>query len=74
MRRTHSGIFGRFFHLHSIDYARERIAQICTLGAVCFTRVARSQSDQGGYLQPPVRRMRRTLVTAHISQTGSCLW
>ena len=44
MRRTHSGIFGRFFHLHSIDYARERIAQICSLGA----RLATAPISQTG--------------------------
>jgi len=37
MRRTHSGIFGRSFHLHSIDYARETIAQSCSLGAALAT-------------------------------------
>jgi hypothetical protein len=33
LRPTRSGIFGRSFHLHSVDYARERIAQICSLRA-----------------------------------------
>ena len=37
MRRTRSGIFGRSFHLHSIDYARETIAQSCSLGASLAT-------------------------------------
>ena len=37
MRRTHSGIFGRSFHLHSVDYARETIAQSCSLGASLAT-------------------------------------
>ena len=33
LRPARSGIFGRSFHLHSADYARERIAKICSLGA-----------------------------------------
>jgi len=37
LRPARSGIFGRSFHLHSIDYARERIAQSCSLGASLAT-------------------------------------
>ena len=32
-----SGIFLRSFHLHSIYYARETIAKICSLGAALAT-------------------------------------
>jgi len=32
-----SGIFGRSFHLHSVDYARETIAQSCSLGDALAT-------------------------------------
>src|SRR3954451_1089271 len=37
LRPARSGIFGRSFHLHSIDYARETIAQSCSLGAALAT-------------------------------------
>ena len=37
LRPARSGIFGRSFRLHSVDYACERIAQICSLGAALAT-------------------------------------
>jgi len=37
LRPARSGIFGRSFHLHSVDYARETIAQSCSLGASLAT-------------------------------------
>jgi len=33
LRPARSGIFLRSFHLHSVYYAREMIAKICSLGA-----------------------------------------
>ena len=43
-RATHashprSGIFLRSFHLHSIDYARETIAKICSLRVALATAI-----------------------------------
>ena len=37
LRSARSGIFLRSFRLHSIDYARETIAKICSLGAALAT-------------------------------------
>jgi hypothetical protein len=34
-----SGIFRRSFPLHSIDYARETIAEICSLGGALATAI-----------------------------------
>lgn len=47
LRLARSGIFGRFFHLHSIDYVRERIAEMCALRAGL---AAASISQPGSYL------------------------
>jgi hypothetical protein len=44
MRRTPSGIFRRSFALHSIDYARQTIAEICSLGVALATAII-SQTD-----------------------------
>ena len=37
LRPARSGIFLRSFHLHSDNYAREKIAKICSLGASLAT-------------------------------------
>ena len=37
LRPVRSGIFLRSFRLHSVDYARETIAKICSLGTVLAT-------------------------------------
>jgi hypothetical protein len=37
LRPARSGIFLRSFRLHSLDYARETIAKICSLGAALAT-------------------------------------
>jgi hypothetical protein len=39
MRRTHSGIFPRSFRLQSAHYAREMIAEICSLGVALVTAI-----------------------------------
>jgi hypothetical protein len=64
------GIFLRSFHSHSTHYARETIAEICSMGVIALRSPCFAQA-RGGHPWPPVRRMRRTLVTAPISQTGS---
>jgi hypothetical protein len=37
LRPTRSGIFLRSFPLHSVDYARKTIAEICSLGVALAT-------------------------------------
>src|SRR5262249_36293060 len=49
LRPSSSGIFGRSFHLHSVDYARERIAQTCSLEAALATAPI-SQTGSSPYL------------------------
>jgi hypothetical protein len=39
LRPARSGIFLRSFRLHSVDYVRETIAKICSLGAVLATAI-----------------------------------
>ena len=74
-RATHashprSGIFLRSFRLHSSHYARETIAKICSLWVIALRSHCSAQA-LGDHPWSPVRRMRRTLATAIISQTGS---
>jgi hypothetical protein len=64
------GIFLRSFHSHSTHYARETIAEICSMGVIALRSPCSAQA-LSGHPWPLVRRMRRTLVTAPISQTGS---
>jgi hypothetical protein len=72
LRPARSGIFLRSFRLHGIDHARETIAKICSLGArVLRAYCALTRGPGCGLAALPVRRMRRTLATAIISQTGS---
>ena len=72
LRPARSGIFLRSFRLHSGDYARETIAKICSLGAACCARVARSSADRGAASRPyPCDACVAPLATAIISQTGS---
>jgi hypothetical protein len=66
----HGGIFWRSFRLHSAHYARETIAKICSPWVIAL-RSPRSAQARGDHPWSPVRRMRRTLATAIISQTGS---
>ena len=39
LRPPHSGIFWRSFRLHSIHYARETIAKICSLRVALATAI-----------------------------------
>jgi hypothetical protein len=39
LRSTRSGIFRRSFPLHSACYAREKIAEICSLGVALATAI-----------------------------------
>jgi hypothetical protein len=39
LRPPHSGTFGRSFRLHSTHYARETIAQICSLWVALATAI-----------------------------------
>ena len=39
LRPPHSGIFLRSFRLHSVDYARETIAKICSLWVALVTAI-----------------------------------
>jgi hypothetical protein len=39
LRPPHSGIFWRSFRLHSIHYARETIAKICSLWVALATAI-----------------------------------
>ncbi len=70
LRPPHSGIFLRSFRLHSIHYARETIAKIWSLWGIALRSPCSAQA-RGDHPWSPVRRMRRTLATAIISQTGS---
>ena len=70
LRPPHIGIFLRSFHSHSTHYARETIAEISSTWVIALRSPCFAQA-RGGHPWPPVRRMRRTLVTAPISQTGS---
>jgi hypothetical protein len=70
LRPPHSGIFWRSFRLHSAHYARETIAKICSLWVIAL-RCPCSAQALSGHPWPLVRRMRRTLATAIIGQTGS---
>jgi len=49
LRPARSGIFLRLFHLHSIDYARETIAKICSLGAALATAPIRHPGSYPTY-------------------------
>ncbi len=39
LRPPHSGIFWRSFRLHSVHYARETIAKICSLWVALATAI-----------------------------------
>ena len=52
-------------------YARETIAEICSMGASCCARDARSHSVQGVPSGHPCDARVAPLATAIISQTGS---
>jgi len=74
-RATHAshppvGILLRSFRLHSPRYARETIAAICSTWVIALRNPCSAQA-LSGHPWPLVRRMRRTLVTAIISRTGS---
>ena len=51
--RPHSGIFLRSFRLHSVDYARETIAKICSLWVALVTA---PMSQTGSYASTPSLR------------------
>jgi hypothetical protein len=70
LRPPHIGIFLRSFHSHSTHYAREMIAEICSMWIIALRSPCSAQA-RGDHPWSPVRRMRRTLATAIISQTGS---
>jgi hypothetical protein len=54
------------------NYARETIVKICSLGAACCARIARSSADQGAASRPyPCDACVAPLATAPMSQTGS---
>ena len=47
LRPPRSGIFLRSFRLHSVDYARETIAKICSLGAALATAPMSQTGSEG---------------------------
>jgi hypothetical protein len=47
LRPPHSGIFLRSFHLHSLDYARETIAKICSLWVALVTAIISQTGSTG---------------------------
>jgi hypothetical protein len=50
LRPPHSGIFLRSFRLHSIDYARETIAKICSRRVALATAII-SQTGSAARMQ-----------------------
>jgi hypothetical protein len=71
LRPHPGGIFWRSFRFHSTHYARETIAKICSPWVIALRSPCFAQA-RGDHPWSPVRRVRRTLATAIISQTGSC--
>src|SRR5258708_18019032 len=74
-RATHalhprSGIFLRSFRLHSVHYARETIAKICSLWALRFT-VPAARKPWVAFPGHPRDACVAPLATAIISQAGS---
>jgi hypothetical protein len=51
LRSARNGIFLRSFRLHGIDHARERIAEICSLGAALATAIG-TQTGSWGTSEP----------------------
>src|ERR1700677_2688239 len=58
LRPSHISIFLRSFGSHSTHYAREMIAEICSMGDIALRSPCSAQA-RGGLPWPPARRMRR---------------
>ena len=71
MRRTRSGIFPRSFRLQSAHYAREMIAEICSLGVDGCAPLALTVDPGLPSRANPRDACVAPLATAIISQTGS---
>jgi hypothetical protein len=74
-RATHAlhpliGIFLRSFHSHSTHYARETIAEICSMRALRFA-VPAARKPRVAFHGHPCDACVAPLVTAPMSQTGS---
>jgi hypothetical protein len=68
LRPPRSGIFLRSFRLHSIDYARETIAKICSLGGALATAIISQTGSEGAPSAVLLERLLEPIECAHCRQ------